>query len=96
MTAVGIRELKAGLSGYLRRVRRGERVQITDRGTVVAEIVPAGWGADRDVPPGLAALAREGRAHLATQPRRRSYPPFRVRVPAGTVQRLLDEGRGER
>lgn len=36
----GIRELKAHLSRYLRRVRSGEAITITDRGTPVARIVP--------------------------------------------------------
>jgi prevent-host-death family protein len=38
MIAVGIRELKARLSHYLREVVRGEIVLVTDRGRVAAEI----------------------------------------------------------
>ena len=38
---VGIRELKSHLSEYLRRVRGGETVVITDRGQPVGRIVPA-------------------------------------------------------
>ena len=38
MKAVGIRELKARLSQYIREVRRGEVVLVTDRGEVVAEL----------------------------------------------------------
>lgn len=40
-TTVGIRELKAHLSAYLRRVQAGNTVVITDRGTPVGHIVPA-------------------------------------------------------
>jgi prevent-host-death family protein len=41
MTAVGIRELKARTSEIIRRVReRGEVVDITYRGEVVARLVP--------------------------------------------------------
>lgn len=36
--AVGVRELKNRLSYYLRRVRAGETVRVTDRGAVVAEL----------------------------------------------------------
>src|SRR2546425_1226103 len=36
--AVGIRDLKSGLSAYLRRVRRGEALLVTDRGEPVARI----------------------------------------------------------
>jgi prevent-host-death family protein len=39
-TRVGIRQLKARLSEYLRRVRAGETVLITDRGQPVGRIVP--------------------------------------------------------
>lgn len=38
---VGIRELKAKLSAYLRRVKRGETISITEHGTVVGLLVPA-------------------------------------------------------
>ena len=37
---VGIRELKAQLSAYIRRVKAGGTVVITDRGTPVGRIVP--------------------------------------------------------
>ena len=40
MRAVGIREVKNRLSEFLRLVREGETVLITDRGKVVAQILP--------------------------------------------------------
>ena len=40
MQSVGIRELKNRLSHYVREVRQGEVVQVTDRGEVVAELRP--------------------------------------------------------
>ena len=42
MHTVGVRELKSRLSEYLRRVRLGKRVLVTDRGEVVAELLPPG------------------------------------------------------
>ena len=39
-TSVGVRQLKARLSEYLRRVKAGETVLITDRGQPVGRIVP--------------------------------------------------------
>ena len=39
-TEIGIRELKAQLSSYLRRVRAGETIIITDRGQPIGRIVP--------------------------------------------------------
>ncbi|MGH7858308.1 MAG: type II toxin-antitoxin system Phd/YefM family antitoxin [Candidatus Binatia bacterium] len=56
---VGTKELKNRLSEYLRRVKRGSVVQVTDRGKVVAEIrpVPAAKDPDEAV---LNDLAAEG------------------------------------
>ena len=39
---VGIRELKARLSEYMRRVKAGQTVIITERGTPVGQILPVG------------------------------------------------------
>ncbi len=61
MKTVGVRDLKNKLSEYLRRVRLGEGVLVTDRGEVVAELLPPGQThGDPSVPTGLQALARQG------------------------------------
>ncbi len=39
-TVVGIRELKAQLSNYVRRVKAGDTVVITERGKAIGRIVP--------------------------------------------------------
>ena len=52
---VGIRELKANLSHYVRLARRGERVIVTDRGEEVAEL-----RAVTPVHPGLKGLIDSG------------------------------------
>jgi len=41
MKEVNVTELRQNLPGYLARVRRGERIKVTSRGRVVAELVPA-------------------------------------------------------
>lgn len=41
MSHVGVRELKNGLSRYLKRVQGGEEIIVTERGRSVARIVPA-------------------------------------------------------
>ena len=41
LTKVGVRELRDHLSDYLRRVRDGERILITDRGKPIGELSPA-------------------------------------------------------
>jgi prevent-host-death family protein len=39
---VGVRDLKAHLSEYLRRVRSGQTIVITDHGQAVGQIIPVG------------------------------------------------------
>jgi len=40
MDRVGVRELRQNLSVYLRRVRRGEKLEVTERGRPVAVLQP--------------------------------------------------------
>ena len=40
METVGVRELKAQLSRHLRRVRRGTRLLVTERGRSIASLAP--------------------------------------------------------
>ncbi len=47
MTEVNITELRQQLPGYLARAAKGERLQITSRGTVIAEIGPPTRSASR-------------------------------------------------
>ena len=47
METVGIRELKNHLSAYVRKAEAGDVVLVTDRGRVVAELVPPGWESSR-------------------------------------------------
>lgn len=44
MERIGIRELKQHASAVIRRVAAGEEVEVTDRGTPVARIVPLPQG----------------------------------------------------
>ena len=46
METVGIRELKSGLSRYLKRVRAGARVIVTERGRPIATIMPVSLPVD--------------------------------------------------
>jgi len=40
MISVGIKDLKAKLSGYVDKVRHGEEIVVTDRGKEVALVIP--------------------------------------------------------
>lgn len=98
MKTVGIRELKDRLSEYLRQVRSGESVLVTDRGEVIAEVSPPGRGTgDAGVPAGLIALARRGLATLGSPTESDLYRKLpRVRRGRGSAAQLLDEERGSR
>ncbi len=41
MSEVPVRELNQDTAGVLARVKRGEEIDITERGTVIARLVPA-------------------------------------------------------
>lgn len=103
MQTVGVRELKNRLSAFLRQVRSGGSVLVTDRGEVVAEISPPGQRLlDTNLPPGLVALARKGwvtlgsrsKADLYEELPRKEQPPQQQR--RHSAAQLLDEERGSR
>lgn len=97
MKAVGLRELKNRLSEYIRDVRGGETVLVTDRGEVVAELGPPGQGtAVSDLPPGLQALVRRGLATLGRPNDPRAYRALRRALKPGRAAELLSEERGDR
>lgn len=97
---VGIRELKAKLSEYLREVRAGEVFLVTDRDRVVAELRPA----RSELPPppdsvgaALDALAAAGEVQAARSAKGEwAWSPRGAGLPAGTAEALLDELREER
>jgi len=97
MKVVGIRELKNRLSEYLRIVRSGETVLVTDRGEVVAEIrVPGSAPDDPNMSAGLMDLVRRGTVSLGAPNRADVYTSLPPLLPEGTAAKLLDEERGER
>lgn len=98
MKAIGVRELKAGLSRYLRDVAAGEVVLVTDRGRVVAELRAPG-----DAPVHETELERRLRVMATQYPltigkphNPATYQPSPVRVRPGTAKELLDFERDER
>ncbi len=98
MRAVGVRDLKANLSRYLREVERGEVVLVTDRGRVVAELraAPETAHVESEVEHRLRLLA--ARTPLSVQERHNpaAYVASPLRAPDGTARGLLDAERGER
>lgn len=55
MAVAGIRELRQHLSRYIDRVKAGETIEVTERGAVVAALVPR-----RDHEDDIAALEAKG------------------------------------
>jgi prevent-host-death family protein len=97
MKSVGLRELKNRLSEYVREVRAGEAVLVTDRGEVVAELVPPGSAADkRGVRSGLVAFAKRGELTLGAPNAAPLYPKLRPILKRHRAMELLDEERGTR
>lgn len=88
MPTVGVRELKDRLSQYLKRVKAGERLVVTERGAPIAIITP---------PPKLPAderieaMLRKGLARWGGGKPRGSSRPARVSGPS--VAQAIIEGR---
>jgi prevent-host-death family protein len=80
---VGVRELRGNLSKYLRDVRAGAELTVTDHGRPIARIVPTG---ERTID----RLIREGRVIPAAKPRMPLPEPIRAK---GTVSDLISDQR---
>jgi prevent-host-death family protein len=90
VTTTTVSKLKASLSAYLRRVKAGEEVLVSERGRPVAKLVPV---KGEDAPDHVAELARQGLARLGSHRLPRSFWRLpRPRDPKGRErQALLDE-----
>ena len=97
MKTASISEAKNRLSAYIDRVRRGETVLITDRGTPVARLAPLAAGTPEWDASRLAELERKGILRRALKPPLKRLPPP-IRLPAGAsvLELLLDERRHRR
>lgn len=92
MVTIGIRELRQHASRYLQLVRAGQRVGVTDRGALVAYLVPAGESAsilDRLAASGDYRPAVGGLLDLPAPPPRLEGTPSL----AETLDELRDEER---
>ncbi|NJD10924.1 MAG: type II toxin-antitoxin system prevent-host-death family antitoxin [Gemmatimonadetes bacterium] len=100
MRVVGVKQLKARLSEYLREVRRGEVYLVTDRDQVVAELRPPRAAAPApadELAAALEALIERGDVQAPRLARGKwVWRPTGIGLPGGTAQRILDELRAER
>jgi prevent-host-death family protein len=89
---IGARELKVRLGTYLRRVRNGHRLIVTDRGRPVAELRPIGGE------PGVDAVLAELEARgVVMRPSRKTLAPFRlIESRGGALSTAVVEDRDDR
>jgi antitoxin (DNA-binding transcriptional repressor) of toxin-antitoxin stability system len=99
MRSVGIKQLKARLSEYVRLAHGGEVVLVTDRDTVVAELGPARRQAAEEgsLEATMERLARRGDVTRAGEAKSgwRWSPPH-LGLPAETAADLLNDLRRDR
>lgn len=94
MQTAAVAQLKSQLSRYLRRVRTGEEVIVTERGVPIARLVPIDrHGAGLD---GLRDLERQGLVRLGSgRLPDRFWKLPRGRDPRGLVRRAVIGERAE-
>ena len=81
-TRVGIRDLKAQLSAYLREVKKGQSIDITEHGQVVARLVPVA----KTIEEKIAGMVAAGMANWNGKP----LPPVTYRPQARGTKTLSD------
>jgi prevent-host-death family protein len=88
MSTVGIAELKAHLSEYVRAAQKGGEIIIRDRQTPVAKLVPI------EQPQMIGEIRRATRS-VADVERMLDARPPEAPMPQETFQRILDEERAD-
>jgi len=87
-----VAELKAQLSGYLRRVKAGEEILVTERGAPVARVVPVGTGGPEHER--LRDLERQGWLRLGSGKLPKNFWKLpRPRDPGASVRKAVIEER---
>ncbi|MFO7772901.1 MAG: type II toxin-antitoxin system prevent-host-death family antitoxin [Dehalococcoidia bacterium] len=88
MYRIGIRQLKNKLSYYMGQVKQGEQVTVTDRGRVIAVIVPT---EETEAVERLMSLVREGFA--SWEGGKPSGSPYPVPLRGKPLSDIVLEGR---
>jgi hypothetical protein len=96
LKSVGIKDLKNNLSAYLREVRRGTRILVSDRNTIVAELREprAGYDVPDTTDPVVEEWVDSG---VVSPPSRKKTPlaPSPITSKDGVGTALLDQDRGD-
>lgn len=90
MERIGVRELRQHASRYLRQVKAGDSIEVTERGRLVARLVPPNPAETT-----AEQLVAEGRL-LPTSGPRRLPEPAAAHVDEPDTRAILDELRGDR
>jgi len=94
VTVTTVSKLKASLSAFLRRVKAGEEVLVTERGRVIARLSPP--AASPALPESLREMERQGLLRLGTGKLPRDFWQMpRPKDPKGLVMKALLEERAE-
>ncbi len=96
MKTVGVRALKNRLSEYLRMVQAGESLAVTNRGVIVARLVPPDVAGETANEEELQRMARAGEIRLGKPNRPHLYAPGSGLLTYEEVEDLVDWTRGER
>jgi len=86
---VGVRELKTQLSKYLRQVKAGRTVVITERGKAVGRLVPAGQSLEEK----LEAMRRAGLIEWSGKKLKPMKPVAKVKEGYSVAQLLIEDRR---
>ncbi len=86
---VGTRELKSKLSEYLRRVKNGQTIVVTERGKVIGQLGPAKQSAEERI----WAMVDAGLADWNGKKIRKSYHPRAVNRSGKLLSELIMDDR---
>ncbi len=94
MQSVGIRDLKGRLTHYLRLIKGGEKLVVTERGKPIALIRPLdGNEGQATVEERLAVLAKQGKIRLPLKKGRFNLKTPPIKVKGTPLSRIIIEDR---
>lgn len=94
MKTATVSKLKASLSEYLRRVKAGEEVLVTERGRPIAKLAPV--GSSHALPKHLVEMEKQGLVRLGSGKLPKGFWGLpRPKDPKGSVVKAVLRERGE-
>jgi prevent-host-death family protein len=86
---VGIRELKAQLSVYIREIKKGNTVLITERGNAVGRMIPA----SKSLEERMESIVRSGIADWNGKRVKAGRPAAKIKSGSKTLAEIVSEDR---